>query len=33
MAIGINILFKRDIKIANMLPSLFIPIIIGFFSV
>ncbi len=33
MAIGINILFKKDIKIANMLPSLFIPIIIGFFSV
>ena len=31
-AIGINILFKKDIKIANMLPSLFIPIIIGIFS-
>ena len=32
MAIGINILFKKEIKIANMLPALFIPIIIGIFS-
>ena len=27
MGIGINILFKKEIKIANMLPALFIPMV------
>ena len=30
-AIGINLLFKKNIKIANMLPALFIPIVIEIF--
>lgn len=31
MAIGINLLFKKEIKIANMLPALFIPIVVEIF--
>ena len=31
MAIGINLLLKKEIKIANMLPALFIPIILEIF--
>ncbi|MDO5088323.1 MAG: DUF554 domain-containing protein [Leptotrichiaceae bacterium] len=30
-ALGINVLLKKNIKVANMLPSLFIPIIVGIF--
>lgn len=30
-ALGINMVFKKDIKIANMLPAIFIPIIVSFF--
>lgn len=31
LAIGINMLFKKDIKIANMLPAIFIPLIVSIF--
>ena len=31
MAIGVNLLLKKEIKIANMLPALFIPIILEIF--
>lgn len=30
-ALGINLLFKKEIKIANMLPALFIPVIFSLF--
>lgn len=31
MAIGVNLVFKKEIKIANMLPAIFIPIIVEVF--
>ncbi|MDY4575140.1 MAG: DUF554 domain-containing protein [Intestinibacter sp.] len=33
MALGINIILKSDIKVANLLPAMFIPIIFGVFGV
>lgn len=30
-ALGINVLFKKEIKIANMLPALFVPVIFSIF--
>ena len=32
LAIGINMTFKKDIKTANMLPAIFIPLLISIFS-
>ena len=32
LAIGINLTFKKDIKTANMLPAIFIPLIVSLFS-
>jgi len=32
LAIGINMTFKKDIKTANMLPAIFIPLIVSIFS-
>lgn len=32
MAIGVNLVLKKEIKIANMLPAIFIPIIVEIFS-
>lgn len=32
LAIGFNMVFKKDIKIANMLPAIFIPLIVSVFS-
>jgi len=32
LAIGINMTFKKDIKNANMLPAIFIPLIVSIFS-
>ncbi|MGN1033221.1 MAG: DUF554 domain-containing protein [Intestinibacter sp.] len=33
LALGINMLLKSDIKVANLLPAMFIPIIFGIFGV
>lgn len=33
LAIGINILLKSDIKVANLLPAMFIPILFGIFGI
>ena len=32
LAIGINMTFKKDIKTANMLPAIFIPLLVSIFS-
>lgn len=33
VALGINMLLKKDIKVANLLPAMFVPIIFGLFGV